>query len=122
MNFLDKNGFRAALVIAVIFLAMPFMFPERVPANNKGNAEDSSQPVKSKKFVTGIYDRIGNFYSFKKTKKSGLDQTLEQLKKEADAASSADKKTEAAETKNSFEKSSKNGKVCTTAGQVRAAP
>lgn len=116
MNFLDKNGFRAALVIAVIFLAMPFMFPERVPANNKGNAEDSSQPVKSKKFVTGIYDRIGNFYSFKKTKKSGLDQTLEQLKKEADAASSADKKTEAAETKNSFEKSSADAGSASSGG------
>ncbi len=103
MNFLDKNGFRAALVIAVIFLAMPFMFPERVPVNVKGSAEDSSQPVKSKKFLTGVYDRIGNFYNFKKNKKSALDLTLEQLKNEADAAA-ADKKAADAAAQNSFDK------------------
>jgi hypothetical protein len=103
MNFLDKNGFRAALVIAVIFLAMPFMFPERVPVNVKGSAEDSSQPVKSKKFLTGVYDRIGNFYNFKKNKKSALDLTLEQLKNEA-AAAAAEKKSADAAAQNSFEK------------------
>ncbi len=94
MNFLDKNGFRAALVIAVLFLAMPFMFPERVPVNDKGTAENSSQPVKSKKFLTGVYDRIGSFYGFKKTKKSALDQTLEQLKKNADAVAEEKKASE----------------------------
>ncbi len=103
MNFLDKNGFRAALVIAVIFLAMPFMFPERVPVNDKGNAEDSAQPVKSKKFITGVYERIGNFYGFKKTKKSALDQALEKLKTEADGAA-ADKKDGQAGAQNSFDK------------------
>ena len=103
MNFLDKNGFRAALVIAVIFLAMPFMFPERVPVNVKGSAEDSSQPVKSKKFLTGVYERIGNFYNFKKNKKSALDLTLEQLKNQADAAA-AEKKSADAAAQNSFEK------------------
>lgn len=103
MNFLDKNGFRAALVIAVLFVSMPFMFPERVPINDKGVAEGSSQPVKSKKFLTGVYDRIGSFYGFKKTKKSALDQTLEQLKKEADGAA-ADKKAAEETTQKSFEK------------------
>lgn len=104
MNFLDKNGFRAALVIAVLFVSMPFMFPERVPINDKGVADGSSQPVKSKKFLTGVYDRIGSFYGFKKTKKSALDKTLEQLKKEADGAA-ADKKAAEETTQKSFEKS-----------------
>lgn len=110
MNFLDKNGFRAALVIAVLFLAMPFIFPERVPLSAQERAAAEQNKAKDKGFVRNIYDRIGGFYGFKKTKASTtVAEALANIKKEADAAA-AKAKAGAADTKhNSFEKDAAEG-------------
>jgi len=66
MSFLEKNGFRAAIVIAVIFLAIPFLFPEKVPQTAGKNGSSYAAYPQKRSFVKNVFDRIGGFYGFSK--------------------------------------------------------
>lgn len=74
MQFLSNNGFRAAVVIFILFLAVPFLFVDKTAITPKASAEGEALPVGvSKNPLSKFFNRVGSFYGFKK-KGNGLDK------------------------------------------------
>ncbi len=87
MQFLNNNGFRTAVIVFIIFLAIPFLFTDKQPTALTPQQEASGGlPVgMTKNPLAKFFNRVASFYGLKKKAGQGLDA----LNSYADAGSAA---------------------------------
>ncbi len=87
MQFLNNNGFRTAVIVFIIFLAIPFLFTDKQPTALTPQQEASGGlPVgMTKNPLAKFFNRVASFYGLKKKAGQGIDN----LNSYADAGSAA---------------------------------
>jgi hypothetical protein len=87
MHFLNNNGFRTAVIVFIIFLAIPFLFTDKQPTALTPQQEASGGlPVgMTKNPLAKFFNRVASFYGLKK--KGGAN--LNSLNSYADAGNAA---------------------------------
>ncbi len=87
MQFLNNNAFRTAVIVFIIFLAIPFLFTDKQPTALTPQQEASGGlPVgMTKNPLAKFFNRVASFYGLKNKAGQGLDA----LNSYADAGSAA---------------------------------
>lgn len=87
MQFLNNNGFRTAVIVFIIFLAIPFLFTDKQPTALTPQQEVSGGlPVgMTKNPLAKFFNRVASFYGLKNKAGQGIDS----LNSYADAGSAA---------------------------------